>query len=182
MRTARRTVRPFSILVAVIALSAFAGVGFLVGRSNRISPDRVASIQATATAASYLRAESIEYRLAWQRSYHQGWAAGIASATADGTRAGSSAGRTEASAQAAAAHALAAALASTPIRLTRTTKTERCVPVGGGLCEVLGPGVTGNRCPPASVPNPEGGVVCVPSVLLLAARLADTPNVSVFTP
>lgn len=181
MRTAPRRVRPYSILVGLIALSAFAGVGFLVGRSNRVPPDRAASVQATATATSYVRAEHNAYHVAWERSYRRGWSAGVAAARVAATLAGRSAGHTAVSATAVALDALAAALASTPARLSRSTKTKTCVPVGGGLCEVLGPSVTGNRCPPGSTPNPEGGVVCVPGVLLLAARLAGAPNVERFT-
>src|SRR5207302_1568747 len=66
-----------------------------------------------------------------------------------------------------------AAVPLAPIKLSPSTTIGRCVPVGGGLCEVLGPGVTGKPCPSGSIPNPEGGVVCVPRVLALAARLAD---------
>jgi hypothetical protein len=182
MKRASRTVRPSSVLVAVIAVSAFAGVGFLVGRSNRTPPARVASARAGATASSYLRAEAAAYRLGWVQSYHHGWRAGSASATTVATRAGRLAGRAEAAKQTVTSRLLAAVLASTPIRLSRTTKTAVCVPVGGGVCEVLGPGVTGRHCPPASVANPRGGVVCVPRLLLLAARMAGIPTADLAIP
>jgi hypothetical protein len=177
-----RTLRPASILVAALALSAFGGVGFLVGRTNQTSAASVAGAGASAAANSYVRAEANAYQLSWRVAYQRGWVAGIASGTTTGTRAGGAAGRTEAAKRTAAASVLAAALASTPTKLTRSTKTDTCVPVRGGLCEVLGPGVTGKRCPPASVPYPQGGVVCVPSVVVLAARIANAPNVDLLTP
>lgn len=177
-----RTLRPSSILVAALALSAFGGVGFLVGRTNQTSAASVAGAGASAAARSYLRAEASAYQRSWRFAFQRGWVAGIASGTTTGTRAGRVGGGTEEAKRTAAARALAAALASAPTRLSRSTKTDTCVPVGGGLCEVLGPGVTGKRCPPASVPYPRGGVVCVPSVLVLAARIANAPNVDLLTP
>lgn len=37
----------------------------------------------------------------------------------------------------------------------------QCVPVGNGVCNGPGPATTGHPCPPGSVPNADGGVVCV---------------------
>jgi hypothetical protein len=173
MRRPRRTIRPLSILVAVLVLSAFGGVGFRVGLTHRTTQSGATNAWASAAAAAYSRANAGSYRLAWRASYHRGWKRGIESANAKATRAGRAAGRAEAAYRASAAHALATALASSPIRLSRPIKTDRCVPVAGGLCEALGPTVTGKPCPPASVPNPVGGAVCVPRVLLLAAQIAD---------
>lgn len=182
MRRPRRTIRPLSVVVAVIVLSAFGGVGFRVGLTHRTTQSGATNAWGSAAAAAYSRARAGSYQLAWRASYHQGWTRGIDSADAVGTRAGRTAGRAEAANRASAAHALANALASSPIRLSRATKTDTCVPVAGGLCEVLGPAVTGKPCPPASVPNPEGGVVCVPRVLLLAAQTADAPRPDRLTP
>jgi len=173
MSRPRRTIRPLSILVAAIVLAAFGGVGFRVGLTHRTTQSGAANAWGSAAAAAYSRARAASYRLAWRASYHQGWTRGIESAHAVGTRAGRTAGHAEAAKRASAAYAVATALASSPIRLSRATKTNTCVPVADGLCEVLGPAVTGKPCPPASVPNLEGGVVCVPRVLLQAAQIAD---------
>ncbi len=175
MTTTRPTVRPSRVLadfvVVLIALIAFAGVGFLVGRSNRVSADRVANARESAWAASYASAHDSTYRLARQSAFPRGRAAGIASATAAGMRAGQAAGRAAVAQRANAARpaGLAAALVSKRVRLTRTTRIEQCVEVGLGLCEVLGPGATGKPCPADSVPVPIGGATCIPKILLLAA-------------
>jgi hypothetical protein len=62
----------------------------------------------------------------------------------------------------AAARVLAVANAGVPRSATR--HTQQCVQVGGGLCEVLGPAVTGRPCPPLSAPGARGDV-CVPELL-----------------
>ena len=151
-------------------------LGFRIGRSNKASIARATSTWTGAASAAYSQTRSSAYQLAWKRSYRRGSVAGSAAATAAGTRAGRAAGQTRSAARAAAARALAAALPPTPIKLAPGTRTDTCVPVGGGVCEVLGPAVTGKPCPSSSVPNPEGGVVCVPRVLILAARLAHAPS------
>lgn len=168
----RRTTLLVDLVVVAVALCAFAGVGFLVGRSNQVSADTVASARMVAWAASYTPARAGAYRLGWQGSYQAGRAAGTASGAAAGARAGRTAGlgllATRASARDLAS--LAAALVATRVNLTRTTRMRRCIEVGLGLCEALGPGATGKRCPPQSVPVPVGGVTCIPRIVLLAAR------------
>lgn len=159
----------------------FAAVGYRVGQSQRNSAADATSTWQLASTAAYSPARTTAYRIAWQRGYANGWRSGVAAGTAAGLRAGRSAGRAEAAAGTVAARAVAAALASTPVRLARGTKTERCIVVSGGLCETLGPRVTGRRCPPGSLADPQGGVVCVPEVLLMAARVAKAPKVSLFT-
>jgi hypothetical protein len=175
MTTTRSTVRRSKIvvdlLVVLLAVLAFAGVGFLVGRSNQISSDQVANARESAWGRTFSSARDSAYRTARQEFYTQGRAAGIATATAAGRRAGHAAGQAAVQQRADASHfaALAAALGSTRVHLTRSTRIERCVEVGQGLCEVLGPGATGKRCPRGSVPFPVGGATCVPRILLLAA-------------
>lgn len=178
----RKTSRPFSIIVAILAVGMFAAVGFRVGRSERSSTADAASTWQDAAAAAYSPARASAYRAARQDGYAQGWKAGIAAGNSNGFRAGRAAGIAEAAQGTIAARAVAAALAATPIRLRAGIKTERCVEVAGGLCETLGPRVTGRRCPQGSVADPEGGVVCVPEVLLLAARVTGAPGAHVFTP
>ena len=164
MRRPQRRVRPFSIVVLALVISTFGALGFRVGRSNKASIARATSTWTGAASAAYSQTRSSAYQLAWKRSYRRGSVAGSAAATAAGTRAGRAAGQTRSAARA------------TPIKLAPGTRTDTCVPVGGGVCEVLGPAVTGKPCPSSSVPNPEGGVVCVPRVLILAARLAHAPS------
>jgi hypothetical protein len=160
----------------------FAAVGFRVGRSERSSPAAAADTWQNAAAAAYSPARARAYRIARRRGYSQGWKAGSTAGDLNGTRAGRAAGLAEAAAGTAAARAVAAALAATPIRLKPGVKTDRCIEVAGGLCEVLGPRITGRRCPRGAVADPEGGIVCVPEVLLQAARIAGAPTASVFTP
>jgi hypothetical protein len=168
----RRSTILVDLVVVAVALCAFAGVGFLVGRSNQISSERIASARMSAWAASYSPARAGAYRLGWQGSYDEGRTAGIASGAAAGTRAGRNAGLTVVAKRTSAAHlaSLAAALVARRVNLTHATRIRRCVEVGLGLCEALGPGATGKRCPPQSVPVPVGGVTCIPRILLLAAR------------
>lgn len=173
MKSPRRRVRPFSIVLVALVISAFAALGFRVGRGERTSAARATSAWASAAAAAYADARSNAYGLAWGRSYAHGRSSGTAAARAAGTRAGDQAAQARTTAGADAARALAAALPLAPIKLKPSTTIDRCVPVGGGVCEVLGPTVTGKPCPSGSIPNREGGVVCVPRVLSLAARLAD---------
>jgi hypothetical protein len=169
----RGRIRPLSVLVLALVISVFGALAFRVGRSSRPTGARAMSAWAAAASAAYSQNRSSAYLLAWNRSYGQGRAAGSTAGKAAGTRDGRSAGQAASAARADAARALAAALPPPPIKLAPGTTIDRCVPVGGGVCEVLGPAVTGRPCPSASVPNPEGGVVCVPRVLILAARLAQ---------
>jgi hypothetical protein len=178
----RKTSRPFSFLVAVLAVCMFAAVGYRVGQSTQSSAAQAASTWQDAAAAAYAPARAYAYRIAWRHGYRQGWNAGIAAGASSGRRAGRAAGRARAAVRTTVARALAAALAATPVKIEPGTKTERCIEVAGGLCEALGPRITGKRCPPGSVADPKGGVVCVPGVLLLAARMTDTPTVRLFTP
>jgi|SRR5947209_4225579 len=160
----------------------FAAVGFRVGRSTQTSASDVANAWQSAELAAYPSARESAYRTAWETGYRHGWKAGSAAGATAGARAGRAAGRAEAAAGAIAAREVAAVLAATPVRLDRRVKTDRCVEVGGGLCEALGPRITGRHCPPGSVADPKGGVVCVPQVLLQAGRMAKAPSVSLFTP
>jgi hypothetical protein len=163
-------IRPFSILIAFLMVCLFAATGFRVAQIVRPSSADAASTWQSAAKSSYSRARTNAYRVAWHRAYATGWRAGIAAADAAGGRAGRAAGEAEAATRAVAARALAAVLAATPRELPRHVRTESCVPVAGGLCEVLGPRVTRKPCPPASEAYPEGGAVCVPRVLLVLAR------------
>ena len=166
----RVTFRPLGALVALLMVSLFAAVGFRVGQIVRPSAADAAGTWQSARTASYARSRTTEYGEASRRAYAQGWRAGKAAAEVAGSRAGRLAGEVEASNRAAAARALTRALASSPRRLKRGARTQTCVPVAGGLCEVLGPRVTGKPCPPGSLPFQEGGAVCVPRLLLALAR------------
>lgn len=178
----RTRTRPFSILVAILAVCMFAAVGFRIGQSQRSSSADAASAWQTAAAAAYNPARANAYRVGWRHGYEHGRAAGMAAGTSAGARAGGAAGRAEASAGSDAARAVSSVLAATPVKLEARVRTERCVEVAEGLCETLGPRVTGRACPTGSVAYPEGGVVCVPRVLLLAARLAKAPSASIYAP
>jgi hypothetical protein len=164
-------VRPFSILIALLMVCLFGATGLRVGQIVRPSAADAASTWQSAARNSYSHARGLAYRQAWRRGYAGGLRAGRAAAESAGARAGRAAGEAEAAVQASAARALASALAATPRRLPRRIKTEACVAVAGGLCEVLGPRITGRRCPRNSLAYPEGGAVCIPRVLLVLARV-----------
>ncbi len=183
MRPAQGGFRVFSLAVVAIAVAAFAGVGYLVGRVDRTSQASAASVQASAASVTYRRAEPNAYHRGFKDQYGRGLAAGTASGIKTGARFGRSAGRAAAASLAVTdqTKALASALASAPVSLKRNTKTHTCVQVGGGLCEVLGPGVTGKQCPRGSAPSPVGGVVCVPQALLQAAQAAGVPGIDGLT-
>jgi hypothetical protein len=166
----RRRSRAFSIVVPALMVCLFAAVGLRAGQIVRPSPADAAGTWQSAAAAGYSHAHSSAYRAAWRAAYRQGWASGATAGSAAGARAGRVAGRARAALRAAAISTLRAILTHAPRTLSRSVKTERCVPVGGGLCEVLGPRVTRRRCPPASTPYVEGGAVCVPRVLQLLAH------------
>lgn len=177
----RRSPRPVSFLVAILAVCVFAAVGFRIGQSQRTSTGDADVTWQAAAAAAYSPARESAFRIAWRHAYEHGWSNGLGAGSAAGAQGGSAAGRAEASVGSTTARAVASVLAATPVRLGRGVKTERCVEVAGGLCEALGPRITGKSCPTDSVADPEGGVVCVPQVLLLAGRLAGSPALSVFT-
>jgi len=119
---------------------------------------------------SYSHAEASAYHHAWRRGYAIGWRAGVAAADSAAARAGQTAGRAEATLRAVAARALSSVLRATPRKLPRRVRTEACVEVSDGLCEVLGPQITGKPCPSGSVAYPEGGAVCIPQLLLVLSR------------
>lgn len=158
----------------------FAAVGFRIGQSQQISAADAASTWQTAAAAAFAPARASAYRAGWRHGYQRGWVAGVAAGSSAGAGAGALAGRSEAAAGSAVARSVASVLAATPIRLEPGIKTERCIEIADGLCETLGPQITGHGCPSGSVADPQGGVVCVPQVLLLAARLANAPGAGVF--
>jgi hypothetical protein len=166
----RRRSRPFSVVVAALVVCLFAAVGFRVGQIVRPSTADAASTWHDAAASSYSHARADAYRQSWQKGNGEGKRAGAAAGAAAGTRAGVAAAHAQASIRAVAAEAIAAALTSSPRRVTRGVRTRACIVVAGGLCETLGPRVTGKPCPPGSVPYAEGGVVCIPRVLVLAAK------------
>lgn len=178
----RKGPRSVSVLVAILAVCMFVAVGFRVGQSQRSSGADAASTWQTAAAAAYSPARASAYRTAWHRGYERGWAAGAAHGKLTGARAGSAAGSAEAAVGTSAARAVAAVLAATPVKLEHGVRTERCIEVAGGLCETLGPRITGKSCPSGSVADPEGGVVCVPQVLLEAARMVGAPGAGIFIP
>lgn len=181
MTTIRNRSRPFSLVVALLAVGMFAAVGFRVGQSARSTDAAAAGIWQRAASAAYSPARTRAYRDSWQTGFKRGWRSGVTAGTAAGANAGRAAGRAAAAAETAIANEVAAALASTPVRFKPGTKTERCIEVPGGLCEALGPRVTGRHCPAGSQADPQGGVVCVPEVLVLAARMAHAPNANLFT-
>lgn len=165
----RRRSRPFSVLVAGLLVCLFGAVGFRVGQIVRPSSADAASTWHDAAASSYSHARASAYGRAWRAGDGDGARAGAEAGARAGMRAGLAAARAQAALRAVAARALSATLTSSPRRLRRGVRTRACVAVAGGLCEALGPRLTGRPCPQGSVPYAEGGAVCIPRVLLLVA-------------
>jgi hypothetical protein len=153
----------------------FAAVGYRVGQSARATAADAASAWGGAAAASFSHARASTYHTAWLHASRQGLSNGAAAARSAAVPAGHAAGAAQARSRATASRALAVALASAPITQPPNMKTERCLPIAGGLCEVLGPAVTGKRCPRSSVPDVEGGIVCIPRLLLRVAETTAPP-------
>jgi hypothetical protein len=169
------TIRPYSVLVAGVAVLLFAAVGYRVGQSARATAEDAASAWGSAAAVTFSHARSSAYHTAWLYASRQGLSTGAAAARSAAVPAGYAAGAALATSRATASRALAVALASAPTNQPPNMKTERCLPIAGGLCEVLGPAVTGKRCPRSSVADVEGGVVCIPRVLLRVAQTTAPP-------
>jgi hypothetical protein len=155
------------MLVAALAISIFALVGFLVGQASRTRSQAAGRVRASAELSSYRRAHELAFRVAWQAAYRAGWKRGTLAGSRDGSSAADSLLARRAAAARARRRAAQAALATTVS--VRGARTDRCVEVGGGLCEVLGPGATGKPCPTGSIPEARGGLLCIPTSLIRAA-------------
>jgi hypothetical protein len=167
-----RPSRTFSVIVVVLLASAAGAFSFAIARRLRTSPVQATAVRVSATSSAYGSAKTVAYRTAYAAAYRQGWSAGVAAARKAGRRAGGTAGLTAAARRAAEARRAAAlqaadrvlAIADATVPRSATRRTQQCVQVGGGLCEVLGPAVTGRPCPPLSSPGTRGDV-CVPQLL-----------------
>lgn len=157
--------------LAAVIVVGFGIAGFAVGHSDRTTVAQASHARTTAAQDAYRSAEAASYPVAWRAGYQEGRARGAALANAKGRRAGRVAGRAEAQRRAAAV--TAAAAAQPP-----TATTSPCLQVGGGVCQVAGPGATGHACPAGSVPNADGGVVCVPQSAIQQANPSNTPSVN----
>lgn len=147
-----------TVFVGVLLLVGLGVGGFAIGRADRTSKASVRAASNAAWTVAYRDAD----RAAFKASRRTGYAAGLTDgdrraalvAGRAGTRAGVVAKQRAVAAAAAAATAVATQQSS--------SSTPACLPVGGGVCLAPGPGATGQPCPAGSVPNADGGVVCVP--------------------
>jgi hypothetical protein len=155
-------------VVATVAIIALGIGGFLVGRGGRASHEEA--------FAAYNHARSATYATAEASAFASGRALGVSRGSAKGEREGREAGR-RAGEQAGSAEARRRAAAASNSRAS-STNTHECVEVGEGLCEVPGPGPngTGHACPSGSVPNADGGVVCVPESLIHEREHENAPS------
>lgn len=157
-------------LAAIALLICGCGtVGLLVGRAVRISSAQASTERATAATSAFRRAEALSYPAGWRTGYHAGWARAAAVARARARRAGHVSARRRTDSRAAAASLVAAAQRALTTAYgagVAPRPTRKCVEVGEGLCEVLGPAAGHRPCPAGSVPDPVRGVVCVPRLLI----------------
>ena len=155
-------------LLSVVATVAIIALGFLVGRGGRASHEEASAAYKHARLATYATAEA--------SAFASGRALGVSRGSAKGEREGREAGR-RAGEQAGSAEARRYAAAASNSRAS-STNTHECVEVGEGLCEVPGPGPsgTGHSCPSGSVPNADGGVVCVPESLIHEREHENAPS------
>ncbi len=154
----QRVRRRFIPALCLLAVSA-SGIGYLLGHAGgadlsrpRVEGQRVGQARGRAVGwhrgsqegflqgrrAAYPSAYQTEYRATTRRLASTSSAAGAPSAR-------STSGTSSSTASSAPSSGGRACLATTPV------------------CEVAGPGVTGEPCPPDSVPNADGGVLCVPN-------------------
>lgn len=147
---------------AALGVAAVLVTGYAVGRAG--APD-----EAEATAAqraSYAAARPLARSEARERARSKAFAGALRSARragrTTGTRRGRRAGRGEAARREAEAARKANEAAAAQRQRDAARRPAPCVDVGGGECLRLGPGAGGGSCPPGSVPNASGGVVCVP--------------------
>lgn len=154
-------------VVTTVAIIALGVGGFLVGRSLRPSQAEASAAYNRARAAAYAPAEVAAVTSGREAGAARGAANGAREGHRAGSNAGSQAGRAEGKHRAAAASSQAS-----------RSNTHECVEVGEGLCEIPGPGPngTGHSCPAGSVPNADGGVVCVPESLIHERERESAPT------
>jgi len=171
MRRRRRRSVGSRLAVVVFLACACGLVGVLVGRAQRIPNAQAATVQSDAATVAFHRAEAAAYGAAFRAGYHAGWVRGSALARKRARRAGRAAAHAHAI-QAGALESLVAAARNTlaaaysPVSPAAAKHPDKCVEVGGGLCEVAGPAITHKACPAGSVPDPATDSVCVPELLI----------------
>jgi hypothetical protein len=151
------------VLAAILGTLIVVGLGiggFALGRSERTSKAAARADEQAARAQAFTAADTAAYRASWSRGYADGLRRGDHHGREAGTVAGRRNGTVVASQRAAAGASAATG----------------CAQIPGGPCEAPGPGVTGHSCPPGSVPNADGGVVCVPQSLIEEKN--TTPSVN----
>lgn len=148
--------------VAALGVIAVLVTGYAAGRAG--APDEAEAM--AAQRASYAAALPAARSEARERARSEAFAGALRSAKragrTSGTRRGRRAGRVEAARLEAEATRKANEAAAAQRQRDATRRAAPCVDVGGGECLTLGPGAGGGSCPPGSVPNADGGVVCVP--------------------
>lgn len=161
----RRSV--IQVLGAALLIVLLAAAGFAVGRSSRTSQSAAAHAARVAEASAYGKARASAYATAWRGAYGKGQTDGKSAAKHDGSKAGTSAGQA------------VNQRTATASGNTGTSSSSACVDVGG-ICEVRAS--PDHSCPAGSVPNADGGVVCVPQSVIQQANpppnTATTPNVN----
>lgn len=155
------------VLGAIVLIALLAGAGFALGRSNRTSRATAAHAARVAETRAYGQSRRSAYATAWHDAYGKGQADGKSAATHDGSKAGTSAGQ--------GVNQRTATASSTGT----SSSSGSCVDVGG-ICELRAS--PDHSCPAGSVPNADGGVVCVPQSVIQQANpppnTATTPNVN----
>lgn len=149
--------------VAAAFMVALAAAGFALGRTESTDKAQARAAQRAAHAQAFGPARRAAFRRARRPAYRAGYAAGRLAAQRTGTRRGRAAGdRQRKKDEAEAAAATAAQAAAAAAESERQRSSPGCVDVGGGDCLQPGPGSGGGPCPAGTVPNADGGVVCVP--------------------
>lgn len=172
------------LAVLVLLLCGCAAVGLLVGRAARPSSAQAATERSDAATVAFARARAETYTSGYRAGYRAGFGHGAALARARGRRAGAAAARVlsvhrQAVSDFVAAAARALSAAEQPGIVGR--RRQRCIEVGGGLCELPGPALTHRPCPADTVADPGQAVVCVPD-LLIAVQQQATKAVGALTP
>ena len=161
---------PLATLIAAVLLVAAAG-GFAIGYSNRHTGDQAAAARHHGRLVAQRGATRQAAAAARPHGLHVGTALGRAAGRRAGNRRGHTQGARQAQAQASSSPPSAGATTSAtsskgaPASAANSPAPSGCTTdpdkVTAGAEQCLGPGSTGKPCPPGSIPNADGGVVCV---------------------
>jgi hypothetical protein len=153
--------RRAAVITVLIVIVAAAAGGYIAGGDTRTTASEASSARLLAARQAYDQTQASNFRLGRARGYARGLVTGRQAGRVAGARAGATDGAVAGAAARAAAIQADCASSNGP----------------GRPCDTPGPGASGGSCPSGSVPNADGGVLCVPGSLTPAAAPPVAPAV-----